>query len=552
MYLQKTENQVKKTLLFLFFSHILLAQNWSIPFAQRTALINLYNATSGQTWSQNWDFNKDPKTWFGVKIKNGNVVELNLRGNALKGNFPSTLSPLVKLQKLDLSNNQLQGDVSPTISSFSNLVRLDISNNRLTGDPTTMILPLSNLTEISIGNNDFQFADLNVLLGNFPNLQVLDISKMGLTAVPQKVSSLTKLTALNLSNNAISQGFSNVASLNNLTEINISGNQLTKIPAELSTLIGLKMLDASNNAFSANYSATLSSLKNLEWLSLKSNQITTFPAELLQLKKLIHLNFSDNKIPSGLGALAALPELEQIFLDKNLISGSFPTELLQLKKLQMISLIGNQLSGEIPEEIPQLTFLENNRYTTQQIRNFFLINTPKADFTYSPQRYDEEKTMKIELNHSANLTQSLSGTDYQFTWFKNLDQKTPVISENYFINNVAESDYVAYTCEAYYFENLPEQLLEISFYREPITLIKELGTEEINRDLVVYPNPTSDYLHIKTTKIDIEKIFIFDLSGKLLSTENQRRIDVRHLPSGTYVISIKTSEGIKSFKFIKI
>ena len=93
--------------------------------------------------------------------------------------------------------------------------------------------------------------------------------------------------------------------------------------------------------------------------------------------------------------------------------------------------------------------------------------------------------------------------------------------------------------------------MEVAFYREPITLNKELATAEINRELVVYPNPATDFINIKSMKIDIEKVFIHDLSGKMVYSGNERRISVSHLPSSTYVISIKTSDGVKSFKFIK-
>lgn len=543
-------NSVKKILFFLLFSQLYFSQQWSISFAERASLISIYNSTSGENWSQTWDFNKDPKTWFGVTVKGGNVAEINLRGNALKGNFPS-ITGFPKLQKLDLSSNQLAGEISPTVSSLNNLVRLDVSNNRLTGDPTNIILPLFNLKEISVGNNNFTFNDINNVLQSFAGLEVLDLSHIGLNAVPQKISTLIKLQSLNLSNNTVSQGFSNLSTLVSLTELNLSGNQLTKIPTEIGSLVQLKSLDVSNNLFFTNYSAVLSTLKNLEWISLRNNQITNFPGEISQLKNLVHLNISDNKISGGLEILVSLKELEQIYLDKNLFSGSFPSTLLQLSKLQMISLTGNQLSGEIPDGIPSLTFLENNRYSLQDIRNYMLKEKINADFTYSPQRYDEPKTIAAELGHSVNLTQSLTGNDYQFTWFKNLDQKISE-SESYFINDVKDEDFSDYTCEAYTFEVLPKELMEISFFREPISLIKELATSETQGGLVVYPNPTADFLNIKTSKLDIENIFIHDLTGKLIYTGKSKRINVSAFPSATYIISIKTPDGLKSFKFIKI
>lgn len=541
---------MKKLFFLLLFSQFYFAQQWSISFAERTALVNIYNATSGDQWSQQWNFEKDPKTWFGVKVKNGIVTELNLRGNGLKGNFPAAVGSLSNLTRIDLSSNQLSGEVAPSVSALSALKSIDISNNQFSGDPTAALVPLSNLTELSLGNNAFQVADLEGFLQHFVNLNVLDLSHFGLSTVPQKIAQMPKLATLNLSNNQLTIGFGNLSSLAKLTELNISGNALTKIPNELATLTALVSLNASNNNFTTNFAGPLATFKNLEWLSFQGNQITSFPAEIQQLTKLVHLNFGDNKIADGFHNLRVLKNLEQIFLDKNEIS-AFPETLLQLKNLQMLSLTNNKISGEIPDQIPALTFLDNNRFTKQQIRNFILKNKQLTDFTYSPQRYDEATTIAVNLGASANLQQSLSGSDYQFTWFKNLDQKTTTTAENYYISNTQQSDFTDYTCEAYYFEELPAELMEVSFFREPITLEKDLGTENVNGGLAVYPNPATDFLYIKTTRIDIEKIFIHDLSGKLLYTGTESRIKVAHLPSATYVISIRTSDGVKSFKFIK-
>ncbi len=542
---------MKKILFFLLISQLVFSQQWSISFSERNALINLYSTTNGEQWSQKWDMNKDPKLWYGIKVKNGSVAEINLRGNGLQGNFPTFVSALPKLQKLDLSSNQLSGQLPQALSTIAaTLLRLDISNNSFEGDPSNAIASLSNLQELSLGNNDFIFSDIDAFLQHFPQLKVLDLSHCALSAVPQKIATLSQLEALTLSNNSISQGFSNTASLSNLSYLNFSGNNLSTIPAAFSSLTQLTTLDLSFNALARNYATPLSTLQNLEWLSLASNQIATIPAEISQLKKLVHLNLADNKIAGGLENLVILKDLEQLYLDKNLLSGGFPSTLLQLKNLQMLSLTRNKLSGEIPQNLPALTFLENNRFTMQELKTFLAQDHKFSDFTYSPQLYDEEKSMSIHLGGSINLPQSLSGPNYQFTWFKNLDQKTSVTTENYHISSAEESDFGQYTCEAYYFEKLPNILLELSLYREPVTLTKDLATEEIKTTLAVYPNPTADYLHIRTTKI-IEKVFVFDLSGKLLITEKSKTIDVRNLPSAAYVISVKTDDGLKSFKFIK-
>lgn len=455
------------------------------------------------------------------------------------------------MERLDLSNNQLSGEISTSISSLSNLAHLDVSNNRFVGDPSTAILPLFNLKEISLGNNQFIFGDINTFLQNFQTLKVLDLAHTGLNSVPQKISSMGSLESLNLSCNRISKNFSNLSSLIKLSELNLSGNQPTKIPTELSSLSSLRSLDVNHNLFATNYAATLFSLKNLEWLSFSNNQITTFPTELAQVKNLVHLNFSDNKISGGVESLLVLKDLQQVYLDKNLFSGTFPTALLQLKKLQMISLTGNQLTGELPDNLSALTFLENNRFTKQQIKNYILNDQAMADFTYSPQRYDEVGPVFANLGASASLPQALTGNEYQFTWFKNLSEKSSQTAQNYIISKVEETDFGDYTCEAYTFEQLPNALMEISLFREPVTLVKDLATAETQSGLVVCPNPAIDFIHIKTTRLDVEKVFIFDLSGKLIMTETSKYINISHLPTGNYVLSLKTYDGIKLFKVIK-
>jgi Leucine-rich repeat (LRR) protein len=525
---------------------------WSIPNVERDALISIYNSTNGIGWSQTWDFSKDPRNWYGIRTRNGNIIEINLRGNALKGDFPAIFSAFSKLQKLDLSSNQLSGEVSASVSGLADLVRLDISNNNLSGDPTSFLASLSQLEELSLGNNQFSAANIDAFLQNFSNVKVLDLANFGLTAVPQNIPNKPNLEILNLSNNTISQNFNNLSGLSNLSELNLSGNQLTQIPPEFSSLTNLKVLNLSNNLFANNYSAPLSALVNLEWLSLENNQISVFPAELSQLTKLIHLNFGRNKISGGLSSLLVLTNLQQLFLNNNLFQGGFPSELTQFSKLQMLSLASNNFSGEIPANTPSLTFIENNRFNQTQIDNFLQQNLVKADFTYSPQRYDSAEQVLGIIGNSADLTQSLSGTDYQFTWLKNLDENTGVHTETYHINNVQNEDFATYTCEAYYFKNNPNYRMEVAFFREPITLVEQLGTDdEILKDLNIYPNPTKDFLNILSKNYKIEEVYIYDLSGKLMISNNKTQINVRNLPSGAYIISIKTNAGIKNFKFIK-
>lgn len=541
---------MKKILLFLLISIFTNAQ-WSIPTAERNALISIYNQTNGSQWSQTWDLSRDPYYWYGVKISNGLVTELKLNGNLLEGNFPTSILSLTRLKKLDISSNRLTGEI-PNLSSLSSLTYLNLSNNNFTGDVQNSYSSLPNLQEIYVGNNNCSIS--STVFSNFPNLKILDISKLNLTEIPSSLTSLQSLSSLNVSNNSITN-FSNLSSLSNLQELNISGNNLTRVPNEINNFTNLKVLDLSNNAITQ--FSTLGTLNNLEWLSLENNLLPNIPNEISSLQNLIHLNLSRNNINGGFSTLSSLNNLEQLWLNHNKLTGSIPSEILSIPKLMSLSLQSNELEGSIPNNIPEICNISNNRFSKNDIENYLQSAPPITDFVYSPQRYDTAKTLKASLNSPATLNQALSSSEgYQFTWHKTLSQNISVNSENYTINSVQDSDFDNYTCEAIYIKNDTIYNIYFSDYREPITLekIDILSTETpSNKILTIYPNPTKDYLYIKNQNYKIEFFTLYDLGGRLIRTFNgtETQLDITSLPSSTYILNIKTEEGYQNFKIIK-
>ncbi|PZU90631.1 MAG: hypothetical protein DI529_02580 [Chryseobacterium sp.] len=543
---------MKKLLFFLLISNFAFSQ-WSISNAERSALVNIYNSTNGENWNRTWDLEKDPRNWFGVVVKNGTVTELNLAGNALKGDFPTYITSFPKLTKIDISNNQISGEVALGISSLSFLTKLDISNNLLTGDPTNSLSGLFNLEDLGLGGNKFSIADTNGLLQSFNNIKILNIADLGLTAVPSKITAFTNLETLILDNNPIPfNAFGNIAGNTKLTTLSLSGTQITQTPTPLAQLTQLVSLNLSSNNLTEQNTSSLSNLTNLTWLSLENNQLTQIPSQIAQLQKLQTLNLGRNKISGGIPLLTGLTNLQQLFLNNNLLSGDIPSEFLNMPKLLMLNLNSNQLSGDLNDKLPEITHISNNRFNKNQLSNYIVDHNKQTELDYSPQRYDEEKEVLGVAGQSAKLDQSLSGNDYTFTWFKNLDQKMSVTSADLNFNSVEESDYATYTVEAYTYSVLENNVLfDLSLFREPISLVKFLGTAETAKYFNIYPNPTSDYLNIVSSKYDIQKVHIYDLSGKQMLSETKSKIDVSKLPSGVYMLIIKTQEGNKNFKFIK-
>lgn len=88
--------------------------------------------------------------------------------------------------------------------------------------------------------------------------------------------------------------------------------------------------------------------------------------------------------------------------------------------------------------------------------------------------------------------------------------------------NMEFDDGVILTSEPHYFETLDNT-----------------GISEIqNSNICIYPNPTSDFIHIEN--IEPQSISIYSLDGKLVkSVENANVIDVRDLAKGVYLINIE-------------
>ena len=80
-----------------------------------------------------------------------------------------------------------------------------------------------------------------------------------------------------------------------------------------------------------------------------------------------------------------------------------------------------------------------------------------------------------------------------------------------------------------------------------------LATGESKLSIItLYPNPTSDYLNIKTDH-NISKVDLFDMTGKLVlsSKLQEHKVDVSTLIKGNYIIKIYTQSGVVTSKFIK-
>ena len=95
------------------------------------ALVSLYNGTSGLLWSNhtNW-LSASVSQWYGVKVANGRVSQINLPSNNMSGAVTDSLRHLDSLVKIDFSGNGLTS--FPALSAGQHLDTLSLQNNKLT------------------------------------------------------------------------------------------------------------------------------------------------------------------------------------------------------------------------------------------------------------------------------------------------------------------------------------------------------------------------------------------------------------------------------------
>ncbi|MDR6404361.1 MULTISPECIES: T9SS-dependent choice-of-anchor J family protein [Chryseobacterium] len=135
---------------------------------------------------------------------------------------------------------------------------------------------------------------------------------------------------------------------------------------------------------------------------------------------------------------------------------------------------------------------------------------------------------------------------------------TPVFTETVTTGNTALEKTIDLSSFAgqtviLYFRHYGTELQYLFLDDVKVTSPTILATSEVGNKIQIgiYPNPATDFITIKS-KSDVSKAEIFDVSGRKMTSKLEKNtIDVRHLQSGSYIISIETKEGKTSAKFIK-
>ena len=226
----------------------------AIPASERQALINFYNATAGDLWSDNHGWKTPPlaldgfampgteETWAGVMVANSTVTQLNLIYNNLSGTIPASISDLEGLQYLDLSGNSLTGSIPPELGSLTNLSSLSLYSNQLSGSIPGEISSLTNLQTLMLFQNQLS-GPIPASLGGLTSLFICHLGENQLSGpIPAALSGLTGAQQIVLSSNRLTGPIpTELGSLTGLTYLYLNGNQLSgSIPTALTGMVSME------------------------------------------------------------------------------------------------------------------------------------------------------------------------------------------------------------------------------------------------------------------------------------------------------------------------
>ena len=300
----------------------------------------------------------------------------------LSGAIPTEIGSLVNLQDFDLSQNLLSGEIPAQLGKLTALTYLSLSRNSLSSIIPPEMGLLINLRELQLYQN-LLTGSLPRNLSKLKSLEVLNIKKNQLTGViPSEFGFLNSVYNLQLSENKLTGTLpKQLANMEHLRTLSLGVNQIAgQIPLELMDLTSLRVLSLMGNALTGSIPSILA--PNFEYLRLEYNKLNgSLPDSLWSVSDLRYLDLSGNQLTGTLSSeVSLLKYLTTFILNSNNLSGELPSEMPQnliacalhenkfsgsipqtfklLKKLRALWLYSNQLDGQLHQDLVEMTAME--------------------------------------------------------------------------------------------------------------------------------------------------------------------------------------------------
>ncbi|XP_010273699.1 PREDICTED: putative leucine-rich repeat receptor-like serine/threonine-protein kinase At2g24130 [Nelumbo nucifera] len=277
--------------------------------------------------------------------------------------------------KLDLGRRSLEGTISVELSNLSSLSVLDLSENFFRGSIPAELGALSMLTHLNLTYNVLE-GNIPAEIGFLSHLEYLDLSSNRLVGqIPESLfcNGSSSLSNIDLSENSLTGKIPlwNHCKLIGLKRLQLWSNWLVgPIPQALANSTKLKWLDVTSNSLSGELpAATVDKTPQLQYLYLSytnlisqngNTDLEPFFVSLVNCSNLQTLELAGNnlggQLPSVIGNLSTT--FAVLHLEENLLSGSIPPSISNLVNFTFLNLSSNLFNGSIPPELSRIGGLE--------------------------------------------------------------------------------------------------------------------------------------------------------------------------------------------------
>ncbi|QSE97720.1 FG-GAP-like repeat-containing protein [Fulvivirga lutea] len=502
--------------------------------ADSTALVAFYDATNGDNWTNTQEGTNPWKvgnvdTWFGVSAAADGVTALTLPNNNIEGPIPAEFNQLGRLTDVDLSGN-LINDIQSNLSGLTALTSIDLSNNKLDfGDfeligslPGLVIgeqeandvasfdlIPAGSATSVTFSiagsANEYQWfrngAIANGETTNTVDIASIDRSNMGdyyCEATNPDVPGLTITSATKtVLATAVCTGQINI----NETDPATDGDVL--------------LMRINSNGFDTTQVVIMNSTGQFQM-----NDVVL--ADYI-LASVVDTIAHPDAIPTYFGNTVFWAEADTLF-----INGDLTADVTAVFSANPTGDVG-QFAGYLEEEIPDGGRIEaRGRVSGAGVTLRRGRSTSKGEGA-------GELAYYVYTNDAGEfMVRGVEPGEY------NIDIQYPgyPMDENSFIDITIGTG------------PKDSQVSIEALVDQGVISVRQLvilATEEFNNGILFYPNPTSDYLKV----LDNEnrgklKVEVFTASGRKLKHLNftdEVSIDVRELPAGQYIVTVRDDNG---------
>ncbi len=354
------------------------------------------------------------------------------------------------------------------------------------------------------------------------------------------------VSGIQLQNNNVTGTIPNsIGNLPELEAFNIFINSVTgELPPQIWNLTELKQLIIGGNpqlTLPNGIPASISNLQELDWLNVSGIQLASLPQELFNL-----------------------PLIDRLRINTCGLSGPIPEGLSTIRD---VSASGNDFEGSIPVSFQSTPSnyrlnITNNLFDFSDLEPLVQSNNYQI-FNYSPQR-TTDLAQDIETGIGSNITLTVTADDInrsapnsaqnnQFQWFKDDVAIPGANGSSYVITNAQITDSGVYFCRI-----TNPIVVDLVIDRAPINVVVD-GSLNIDdndtNNIVVFPNPTNEWLYIKINNLTQANLSIYDLNGRTILHKvvngNRIALNVQTLEKGVYFLQIKDKQATYLHRFIK-